>query len=108
MSEPKQLGDMTLTELLKIHGRSHIVESPSEEAKELLRQEKLMIAAELDKRCEAAGISIQHGCFIYDKVSCFKMDQVDEIPWPENVMAVDLPASEQHALEAWLLQKHKA
>ena len=108
MSEPKQLGDMTLTELLKIHGRSHIVESPSEEAKELLRQEKLMIAAELDKRCEAAGISLQFDRFIYNRVNSFSMDESEDIKWPQNLVVVDFPASEQHALESWLLQKHKA
>ena len=105
MSEPKQLGDMTLTELLKIHGRSHIVESPSEEAKELLRQEKLMIAAELDKRCEAAGISLQNGKFCYWS---HKFDNFYTEFDAFTMSLIGLPASEQHALEAWLLQKHKA
>lgn len=61
------------------------------------------IAQELERRCDAAGISIVDGSFVYEKE--FKgriMNLISSGPFKHYTK---IPASEQHALEGWLLMK---
>lgn len=106
MSEPKPFGEMTPSELLHRHNRLYMELMQLPECdRQPMRDQRIEIAAELDRRCEAAGISLSNGAFMY-KSTHFKQHHF-EMGVCYQISMFDLPASEQHALEAWLLQKQK-
>ena len=95
----ENLKDRTTAELLAEWGRQQQASDPfSSWAYDSEYQKE--IAAELDRRCSEAGI-----CIIGDKLGYYS-----ESVWWQAVDGVgykflDIPAKEQHDLEAWLIQK---
>ena len=62
------------------------------------------IAAELDRRCSEAGISIYENQFIYSKAAAWKA--INPVGDEYIALGADIPAKEQHDLETWLLIKN--